>query len=190
MHPLRHFLTVTRHRHLVMRLCARAGILLQGLRHDLSKYSPAEFIPGARYFQGNRSPNEREREARGYSAAWMHHMGRNKHHYEYWRDMDMATRRYAPVAMPVRYAAEMFCDRVAASKIYRGDSYRCEDPLLYFRRGNAKTAMHPDTAALLEGWLVLLASRGEGAALTEVKRAVREAKKSEKAKKRNCAKPE
>ena len=33
-----HFSTVTRHRHLVIAHCAKAGILWQGLRHDLSKY--------------------------------------------------------------------------------------------------------------------------------------------------------
>ena len=78
-----HFRVITRHRHAVIRNCRRAGILWQGLRHDLSKYSPSEFIPGARYFVGTRSPNELEREAKGYSAAWLHHKGRNKHHFEY-----------------------------------------------------------------------------------------------------------
>ena len=61
-HPIKHFLTITNHRHKVIANCARAGILWQGLRHDLSKYSPTEFIPGAKFFQGDRSPNEKERE--------------------------------------------------------------------------------------------------------------------------------
>ena len=68
-----HFKTITRHRHMVIRNCRRAGILLQGLKHDLSKYSPSEFVPGAMYYQGNRSPNEGEREDYGFSKAWMHH---------------------------------------------------------------------------------------------------------------------
>ena len=38
-----HLSTITRHRHKVIAHCARAGILWQGLRHDLSKYSPTEF---------------------------------------------------------------------------------------------------------------------------------------------------
>ena len=41
---------------------------------------------GAKYYQGNRSPNEIERREKGYSAAWLHHKGRNKHHLEYWID--------------------------------------------------------------------------------------------------------
>ena len=85
-HPIKHFRTITRHRHKVIANCARAGILRQGLIHDLSKYSPTEFIPGAKYFQGTRSPNEKERELYGYSQAWLHHKGRNRHHYEYWND--------------------------------------------------------------------------------------------------------
>lgn len=160
-HPFRHFRTITRHRHKVMVHCFRAGIGWQGLLHDLSKYSPAEFIPGARYYQGTRSPNEREREEKGYSAAWMHHKGRNRHHFEYWTDLNMQTKRYEPVPMPLRFVKEMFCDRVAASKIYQGKNYTDGHPLEYFLRGNARAKMHPETADLLEGWLRMLAERGE-----------------------------
>ena len=111
----KHFCTITRHRHQVIRNCYHAGILWQGLRHDLSKYSPTEFIPGAKYYQGDRSPNAEEREVNGYSVAWMHHQGRNKHHFEYWQDYHPQTRMKQPVKMPLRYVKEMFCDRVAAS---------------------------------------------------------------------------
>ena len=89
----KHFCTITRHRHQVIRNCYHAGILWQGLRHDLSKYSPTEFIPGAKYYQGNRSPNAEEREVNGYSVAWMHHQGRNKHHFEYWQVCSKRWRR-------------------------------------------------------------------------------------------------
>ena len=70
---LAHFLTITKHRHAVIRNCWYAGIFWQGLRHDLSKYSPEEFIAGARHYQGTRSPNEGERDDYGFSYAWMHH---------------------------------------------------------------------------------------------------------------------
>lgn len=46
-HPIKHFITITKHRHRVMLHCFKAGIPFQGLTHDLSKYSPTEFIPGA-----------------------------------------------------------------------------------------------------------------------------------------------
>ena len=156
-----HFRTITRHRHKVIAHCAKAGILRQGLRHDLSKYSPAEFIPGVKYYQGSRSPNEAEREDIGYSLAWMHHKGRNRHHFEYWIDVDPAEKIYKPVKMPLRFLAEMFCDRVAASKIYQGKSYTDAHPLEYFSRAKDRIIIHPKTAALLEECLIMLKEKGE-----------------------------
>lgn len=170
MHPFLHFRTITRHRHLVMKHCRRAGVGFQGLFHDLSKYSPTEFIPGAKYYLGTKSPNEGERERFGYSRAWLHHKGRNRHHFEYWEDVSPVTRRYEPVKMPLRYVKEMFCDRVAASKIYQGKNYCKEHPLEYFRRGNARQKMHPATADLLEKWLILLAEEGEDAVFREIRK--------------------
>ena len=131
-HPIKHFITITKHRHRVMLHCFKAGIPFQGLTHDLSKYSPTEFIPGAKYYLGNRSPNEAERIEKGYSAAWLHHKGRNRHHYEYWMDYSTKTKRLEPIEMPTKYLKEMFCDRVAASKIYQGKNYTEAHPLEYF----------------------------------------------------------
>ena len=169
-HPFLHFRTITKHRHRVIAHCFRAGIGFGGLLHDLSKYSPIEFIPGMRYYQGTRSPNERERELFGYSAAWMHHKGRNRHHFEYWNDLNPKTKTYDPVPMPTRYLKEMFCDRVAASKIYQGKNYTDHHPLEYFLRGNARMKMHPDTADVLQLWLTMLAEQGERATFAHIKR--------------------
>ena len=160
-HPVKHFITITKHRHAVIKHCKKAGILWQGLRHDLSKYSPTEFIPGAKYYSGTKSPNEGERRDKGYSLAWMHHKGRNRHHFEYWMDYNMEKRRYEPVEMPVRFVAEMFCDRVAASKIYQGENYTDSHPYEYFINGHDKPYMHPETADMLEFLLKMLAEKGE-----------------------------
>jgi hypothetical protein len=168
-HPFLHFVTITRHRHKVMAHCFRAGIGWQGLFHDLSKYGPTEFFTGARYYQGNRSPNERERELFGYSAAWLHHKGRNRHHFEYWNDLNPSTKMYEPVPMPLRFVKEMFCDRVAASKIYQGKNYTDAHPLAYFLGGNARAKMHESTADLLEAWLRMLAEQGEKATFAHIR---------------------
>ncbi len=168
-HPFLHFRVITRHRHAVIRHCFKAGIGWQGLFHDLSKFSPSEFLPGVRYYQGNRSPNERERELFGYSSAWLHHKGRNRHHFEYWNDLNPATKLYEPVKMPLRYVKEMFCDRVAASKIYQGEKYTDCHPHDYFIRGNARVKMHSETADLLENWLVLLKTEGEEKTFAHIK---------------------
>ncbi len=168
-HMVKHFLTITRHRHKVIYHCNKCGILWQGLRHDLSKYSPCEFFAGARFYLGDRSPTEAERKEYGYSAAWMHHKGRNKHHFEYWTDYNPATRRMEAVEMPLRYVKEMFCDRVAAGKIYLGKNYTNDNPINYFNNGNAKSAMHPKTAALLESWLKMLQEEGEKKTFAHIK---------------------
>ena len=160
-HPFKHFATVFRHRRAVIHNCARAGILWQGLRHDLSKYSPTEFLPSAHYFQGTRSPNVAERLEVGYSRAWMHHKGRNRHHLEYWTDYDPNTHRIEPVEMPRKYLIEMFCDRVAASKIYQKDAYTDRHPLDYFLKSKKTRSIHPATSEKLERLLTMLAEKGE-----------------------------
>lgn len=157
----RHFRTITKHRHKVICHCFRAGIFWQGLRHDLSKYSPTEFWVGAKYYQGFRSPNEGERDAYGYSKAWMHHKGRNKHHFEYWTDYDRTTKLMSPVKMPTRYVIEMFCDRLAASKIYLKDNFTNSSPLEYFLNGKKRRVMEKETSDLLEELLTMLAEKGE-----------------------------
>lgn len=171
-----HLCTITRHRHMVIRHCWKAGIFWQGLRHDLSKYSPTEFFQGVRYYQGNRSPNEAEREDLGYSLAWMHHKGRNRHHFEYWCDYNPVTKQVEPVQMPMRYLAEMFCDRVAASKIYKKEQYDQTCPLVYFQNSNARKRglLHLNTASELMELLEILAQQGEKAAFAELKKRVRQ----------------
>ena len=118
-----HLRTINHHRFLVMVGCFQVGLYLQGLTHDLSKYSPTEFGIGARYWQGTRSPNAAEREEKGYSEAWMHHKGRNRHHYEYWTDMHPVTKNYEPIPMPRKYLVEMVMDRIAACRTYQGKDY-------------------------------------------------------------------
>ncbi len=169
----KHFATITRHRHTVIYYCARAGILWQGLRHDLSKYTPTEFFAGVKYFQGYRSPNEAEREATGASSAWMHHKGRNRHHFEYWTDYDPAVRgKIRAVEMPYRYVVEMLCDRLAASRIYNGKNYSPDAPLKYFMPGKPNRLIHPATSDLIESLLRMVAEQGEDATLLYVRQTV------------------
>ncbi len=177
MNWIKHFSTITKHRHRVIRHCAKAGIFWQGVRHDLSKYTPTEFLNGIRNYQGYRSPNEQERETKGYSEAWMHHKGRNRHHFEYWTDYNPKTKKVEPVAMPLRFVAEMFCDRLAASKIYNKNNYNNNQPLDYFLKGKDRRIIHPQTSDLLEGWLVLLKEQGEDAVFKTIKTALRENKR-------------
>lgn len=161
-HPIKHFKTITHHRHLVRKHCFAVGLYRQGLTHDLSKYSPYEFISGARYYQGDKSPNDAERRATGVSKAWLHHKGRNKHHLEYWIDYDIKSDgKMAGMKMPVRYVVEMFCDRIAASKTYNGDKYKDSDPYDYYAKSHDHYMIHPESDALLRKMLVMLKNNGE-----------------------------
>lgn len=170
---LQHLKTVNHHRRLVRRYCFRLGLYRQGLTHDLSKYSPAEFLVGAVYFQGNRSPNDAERADKGYSSAWLHHKGRNKHHLEYWIDYAVdGEHQMCGMEMPARYVAEMVCDRMAASKTYRKEAYTNQDPYLYYMHSRDHYILHPNTRALLEQLLTMLKDEGEEKTFTYIREQV------------------
>lgn len=167
-----HLKTITYHKWLVCKGCFAVGLYRQGLLHDMSKYSPSEFWVGAKYFQGNRSPNNAEREAVGYSTAWLHHKGRNKHHYEYWIDYSLngGPGGMSPAPMPRRYIAEMVMDRIAACKVYMGEKYTDSSPLAYYKSRKEPAPMHEFTKKNLEFLLCMLAEKGEKKTFSYIKR--------------------
>ena len=157
-----HLHTINTHKIMVMKHCFKVGLYKQGLLHDLSKYTPTEFIPGVIYYQGYRSPNAAQREVEGCSTAWLHHKGRNKHHYEYWIDYPAdKTKSLSGMKMPVKYVVEMFCDRVAASKIYHKENYTDSTSLEYYKLGHHRYVIHPESDALLRKLLIMLSRKGE-----------------------------
>ena len=161
-----HLSTVLEHKMLVMRGCFAVGLYAQGILHDMSKFSPVEFMNGCRFYQGGkRSPNNGERDQKGFSEAWMHHKGRNRHHLEYWNDyaqkMEPGADPVVPVKMPRRYVAEMLMDRIAASKTYLKEKYTIHEPLKYYRQGRSRLLIHPESSRELERMLRILDQRGE-----------------------------
>ena len=181
----KHLSTINEHKLLVGKNCFRCGLYLQGILHDLSKYSWTEFSVGAKYYQGTRSPNEAEREDKGYTSSWLHHKGRNKHHLEYWLDYDLDKRdgSVTGMKMPDNYIVEMFCDRVAASKVYRGKDYTDRSALEYYMNGKSKNILHPYTKKQLERLLNILAEEGEDVAFDYARRYVKGYRKYLKRKK-------
>lgn len=156
-----------------MKGCFRVGLYRQGLLHDMSKYTWTEFRIGAKYYQGTRSPNNAERELFGYSSAWLHHKGRNKHHLEYWIDYGTGSdKAMTGMKMPVKYVVEMFMDRVAASKVYKGSEYDNSCPWQYYERGAANLLLHHEVRELLEVLLRMLAEKGEEETFFYIKREV------------------
>ena len=157
-----HLKTINKHKMLVMKHCFAVGLYKQGILHDLSKYSWTEFSVGAKYYQGNRSPNDAEREDKGYTSSWLHHKGRNKHHLEYWIDYSLdKSKGIVGMKMPAEYVIEMFCDRIAACKIYNKESYNQKQPWEYYKKGRASKLLHEDSRKLLEKYLWMLAEKGE-----------------------------
>lgn len=161
-----------------MQGCFRIGLYKQGLLHDMSKYSPTEFLVGCRYYKGYMSPNNAERADRGYSSAWLHHKGRNKHHLEYWIDYavsngdDKAHTKMEGMKMPIKYVCEMFIDRVSASKNYQKEKYTDKSALEYYEKSVDHYMIHPDTKAMLEYLLVMLSVKGEEYTYSYIKKEV------------------
>ncbi len=176
MHPIKHFITITRHRHMVMRNCFRCGLYKQALLHDLSKYGFLEFWTGAKYYLGTKSPHHAERLDKGYSDAWMHHKGRNKHHVEYWIDVNLNTMQYEPVKMPDRYLAESICDRIAASKNYNRGNFKREMVLDYFNKESSHLPIHPETRKKMEEILSFYVLNGDKKTFKYIKKNLRNKK--------------
>lgn len=125
-----HLKTVLTHKKYVMKYCFEAGLYWQGIVHDLSKFSFIEFWESVKYYQGTRSPIDACKEENGYSLAWLHHKGRNKHHYEYWQDnFDKGTTH---LIMPYKYALEMVCDYLGAGNAYSGDKFSLQGELAWW----------------------------------------------------------
>jgi hypothetical protein len=173
MHPIKHLKTVNEHRRLVRKYCFRLGLYRQGLMHDLSKYSPTEFISGAKYYSEGHSPVAAERRDRGVARGWLHHKGRNKHHPEYWIDYvvgEAGKSGYGPNKMPAKYVAEMFCDYLAASRIYLKEKYTDAAPYKRFAKEREFKFIHPETADELEKMLEVLKDEGEEAAFQYIRK--------------------
>lgn len=155
----RHLHTINKHRFIVFKLCCKVGIPFRGLVHDLSKYSFEEFFESARYYtDGNYSPIINAKRDKGYSKAWLHHKGRNKHHFEYWYDEVAPTK--TPI-IPFKYMLEMICDRVAASKTYNKKEYSDSDSLSYLLRTKDKMCMNKCLIDYLERVFTELSKKGE-----------------------------
>lgn len=141
---IKHFNTVCTHKHWVLHYCIKAGIPVQGILHDLSKFSPVEFFESVKYYQGTSSPIDACKKDKGWSKAWMHHKGHNPHHYEYW--MDKFDDGGVPLDMPIKYKVELICDYLGAGKAYMKDKFSYKAEYEWWLNKNKKPlAMHKNT---------------------------------------------
>lgn len=170
MNMINHFKTITHHKLLVMRYCFKVGLYKQGLLHDLSKYKWVEFSAGIKYYRGDVSPNGIQKIEEGYSKAWLHHKGRNKHHFEYWIDYGTNLEDgLKGMKMPIKYVVEMFIDRMCASKNYLKENYNDRSSIEYYEARKNYYVLHEETRATLEILLNKLADEGEEETLKFIK---------------------
>lgn len=144
-----HFKTVAKHKMQVTKACFACGLYWQGIMHDMSKFSPAEFFTSARYYQGGKSsPVFEERKDKLYSTIELHHHGHNPHHWEYWINTNF---KGTPIKMPVEYVREMVCDHIGAGKIYKKDEWTPSMPYEHTKSALDRNVwlLHPATAELL-----------------------------------------
>lgn len=154
-----HLKKIMTHKFWVGYYCFKVGLYKQGLLHDMSKFSPTEFFESIKYYRGTSSPIDACKADKGFSLAWQHHKGRNPHHYEYWTDnYDSGTTR---IEMPRKYAVEMICDFLGASRAYTGDKFSYGAVLEWWSRKKQSATMHPNTEALVDNVINGLAKYGD-----------------------------
>lgn len=159
-----HFMVITRHKWVVFKLCCKVGQPWRGLVHDLSKYSPTEFWEGVKYFNGKHSPITDAKKDKGYSQAWLHHKGRNKHHTDYWVDLSAPDK--TPI-IPYQYVVEMLCDKLAAGMVYKGKDWTKEYELDYWLNERDKTLVNDQVEALITEFLTQVSKDGIDKVLTK-----------------------
>ena len=161
---LKHFNLVTRHRWVVFKLCCKAGIPWRGLVHDLSKFSPTEFWESVKYYNGSMSPILFAKRKQGYSKAWLHHKGRNKHHPEYWVDWALPQKA---IIMPYKYAVEMVCDKMAAGIVYNGKDWKQDTQIKYYMKERETSIVHPQIDKFLLEIFTQVSEQGRDKTLTK-----------------------
>ena len=161
---VKHLGVINKHKWIVFRLCLKAGEPLRGLLHDLSKYSPTEFWESVHYFDGTHSPIIDCKKENGYSKAWLHHKGRNKHHSEYWIDFEAPEE--TPI-MPYPYVVEMLCDKLAAGIVYEGKNWTKEYELQYWNREKENIMINENVKNLVTDFLTQVAESGIEPVLTK-----------------------
>jgi hypothetical protein len=161
-----HLKTVLVHKYWVLYYASKLGYTWRGLVHDLSKFSPAEFFEGVKYWDGQRSPVLVAKELNGISYAWLHHRGHNKHHYEYW--VEKLDYGGVPHKIPFKYVVEIVCDWLGACRAYN----HAQDKIFkkeYEWWGKQKliVKMHSDTKYMISRMLWNLCEYEEAGGMSE-----------------------
>lgn len=141
----KYFTYIIRHKWFVFLAGLRLRVnLIQLITHDWSKFSPAEFIAYAQYFNGEKNVITKS----NFDYAWNHHQKINPHHWQYWVLInDSSEPKVTPLIMPPKYVKEMIADWAGAGKAITG---KWEVYDWYHNNNKDKIILHPVTRAYAE----------------------------------------
>lgn len=145
---LGHLKTVLIHKFFVGKYCFMCGLYWQGIIHDLSKFSPTEFIESCKYYTGDRSPIDNCKDQNGYSYCWFHHRGRNYHHWEMW--VDNFERGITRHKIPFKYTLEMMCDFLAAGRAYNGKGFTIDNEYEWWLKKRQVALINRETLMFMD----------------------------------------
>lgn len=146
-----YFKYVMEHKKNVFIECWKEGLYLHAFTHDLSKFSPKEFIPYANWFYDDLGVKHKDFTGdydqlthdyleEEFKKAWEHHYKNNKHHWNYWIGQDM----------PEAYIRQMICDWKAMSRKF-GDTVQ-----EFYMKNHDKIELTHSSRVLLEFKLGLI----------------------------------
>ena len=144
----KHLKKVIIHKTYVAHYCFMCRLYIQGLLHDMSKLSFTEFFESVKYYQGTSSPIDACKADKGYSLAWFHHRGRNRHHWEYW--VDDFEKGTIPKKMPFKYVLEMVCDFLGAGHAYGGKSFTMQSEYDWWLKKRERAILNDATLNLVD----------------------------------------
>lgn len=144
---LKHLKKILIHKYWVAHYCNMCGLYKQGFLHDMSKFSPTEFGESIKYYVGISSPIDEATKHKGYSDAWMHHKGRNKHHSSYW--VNIFYGKVIPIKMPWKYLLELICDNLGASHAYNMDKFSVQKAYDWWQNARQYELMHEHTKKMI-----------------------------------------
>jgi len=114
--------------------------------HDMSKFRFFEWFAYARTFHEPDGKSKYEPIGTGFDVAWLYHIHRNKHHWQYWiLNWDKGNDECVP--MPNRYLKEMLADWKGAAQAQGNDVYR------WYADNRDNIRLHPETRHWLDTML-------------------------------------
>lgn len=125
----------------------RIDVMSLGYSHDKSKHEPAEYAAYDDYFYGKKTAEVEK----AFDYAWLHHIHRNPHHWQYWvlihDDEPMEA-----LEMPETYVIEMIADWWSFS----WKSNNLFSIFDWYEKHSEGMILHPKTRELVEKILSLM----------------------------------